>query len=50
MARRGCLAGAAVAALLFVAAAVFAAGWWGSAELEKDRSFIVPSGLPLVIG
>ena len=47
MARRGCLAGAAVAALLFVAAAVFAAGWWGSAELEKDRSFIVPSGSTL---
>lgn len=47
MARRGCLAGAAVAVLLFIAAAVFAAGWWGSAELDEERSFVVPSGSSL---
>ena len=36
-----------VAALLLALAAAlgwFAAGWWGSANLDEDRAFIVPSG------
>jgi UPF0755 protein len=42
--RKGCTI---VAALLLVCAAAlgwFAAGWWGSANLDEDRAFIVPSG------
>lgn len=39
---------AGVAALLFVAALVtFGSGWWGSSRIEKDTSFIVPSGSSL---
>lgn len=39
---------AGVAALLFVAALVtFGSGWWGSSRIEKDTSFLVPSGSSL---
>ncbi|MBX7514898.1 endolytic transglycosylase MltG [Qipengyuania sp. GH38] len=38
----------AVAALVIAAAAVwFASGWFGSAQIEEDTSFIVPSGSTL---
>jgi UPF0755 protein len=48
MTRRAGLIGAAAAAvLLAIAGIVFAAGWWGSAELDEERSFIVPSGSTL---
>jgi UPF0755 protein len=45
--RAGLVGAAAAVVLLVVAAIVFATGWWGSAEIEEDRSFIVPSGSSL---
>lgn len=45
--RKGC---SVLAALLLVGAVAlgwFAAGWWGGANLEEDRAFIVPSGSSL---
>ncbi|MXO64883.1 endolytic transglycosylase MltG [Altericroceibacterium endophyticum] len=48
MIRRGVvfliLAGMAV---VLIGAAIFASGWWGSANLEKDRAFLVSSGSSL---
>jgi UPF0755 protein len=47
MSRRGC---SLVAALLLVGAlalGLFAAGWWGPANLDDERPFIVPSGASL---
>jgi UPF0755 protein len=47
MARRGGLAGTALLLLLLIAGLVFAGGWWGSSQLDKDRSFVVPRGASL---
>ena len=48
MAKRSALMLGAVAALVIAAAAVwFASGWFGSAQIEEDTSFIVPSGSTL---
>ena len=47
MKRRGCLLAAALGVLLLGAVAWLAAGWWGSADVEEDTSFVVPSGATL---
>lgn len=47
MVRRGCLVLAALGILAFIGVAIFAAGWYGSANVEKDTSFLVPSGSSL---
>ena len=47
MKRIGCLAAAVLGLLLALGAIWFAAGWWGSAEVEEDSAFIVPSGATL---
>lgn len=48
MKQRGALVlGAAAALLAAIGAIWFAAGWWGSADVEKDTSFIVPTGATL---
>ena len=48
MAKRSALMLGAVAALVIAAAAVwFASGWFGSAQIEEDTPFIVPSGSTL---
>ena len=48
MAKRSALMLGAVAALVIAAAAVwFASGWFGSAQIEEDTTFIVPSGSTL---
>jgi UPF0755 protein len=47
MRRRGCLFAAALGILLLGALAWFAGGWWGSAQLDEDTSFLVPSGATL---
>ncbi|PEQ10802.1 aminodeoxychorismate lyase [Novosphingobium sp. PC22D] len=45
--RRGCLLAALLALAMAVALGVFLRGWFGSGPLEKDASFIVPSGASL---
>jgi len=45
--RRGWLLAALLGAAIVAASWVFLAGWFGSGPLEKDRSFIVPSGASL---
>lgn len=47
MIRRGCLVVAALGILAFIGVAVFAAGWYGSANFEEDTTFVVPSGSSL---
>ncbi len=47
MKKAGCLAAAALALILAVGAVWFLSGWWGSAEVEEDTTFIVPSGASL---
>jgi len=47
MMRRGCLLGTALLLLALVAAIVFASGWWGSARIDEDTTFIVPAGASL---
>ena len=47
MKNAGCLAAAALALILAVGAVWFLSGWWGSAEVEEDTTFIVPSGASL---
>lgn len=47
MMRRGCLLLAAFGLLALIAAGIFASGWYGSAELEEDAPFVVPSGSSL---
>jgi UPF0755 protein len=47
MKRRGCLVAALLGVLLLGALAWFAAGWWGSAQVEEDTSFLVPNGATL---
>ncbi|SFP27804.1 UPF0755 protein [Qipengyuania nanhaisediminis] len=48
MTKRSALMLGAVAALVIAAAAVwFASGWFGSAQIEEDTTFIVPSGSTL---
>jgi len=47
MIRRGCLFVAVMGILAFVGAAIFAVGWHGSANIEEDTTFVVPSGSSL---
>lgn len=47
MKKVGCLLAGALALLLAVGAIWFLSGWWGSAEVDEDTSFIVPSGASL---
>ncbi len=47
MVRRGCLVLAALGILAFIGAAVFAAGWYGSADIDEDTPFVVSSGSTL---
>ncbi len=47
MIRRGYLALVAFAVLAFLGVAIFASGWYGAAKIEKETSFIVPSGSSL---
>ncbi|MGI8942723.1 MAG: endolytic transglycosylase MltG [Qipengyuania sp.] len=47
MKKFGCFAAAVLALLFAIAAIWFASGWWGSAEIEEDTAFIVPSGATL---
>lgn len=47
MVRRGCLVLAALGILTFIGAAVFAAGWYGSADIDEDTPFVVSSGSTL---
>lgn len=42
--RKGCTIVAALLLVLAAALGWFATGWWGSANLDEDRAFIVPSG------
>lgn len=44
---RGCMILAALGALALIGAAFFAAGWYGSANVEQDTAFVVPSGSSL---
>jgi len=44
MLRKGCLLVGILALLGVLAAGVFAAGWWGGAEVSDETEFIVPSG------
>jgi UPF0755 protein len=44
---RGCILAALLGAVLLVAAGLFLRGWYGSGPLEKDVSFVVPSGASL---
>ena len=46
MRKLGCLVAAAVL-LLVAGGAWFASGWYGAADLEEDRTFIVPQGSTL---
>ena len=41
------IAGGLAALVVLIAAIWFAAGWWGSASVEEDTNFIVPSGTTL---
>lgn len=45
--KRVLVAGAAAVLLALVGIIWFAAGWWGSASVEEDTSFIVPTGANL---
>ena len=47
MRKAGCLLAAAFALVLAIGAVWFLSGWWGSAEVEEDTNFIVPSGASL---
>lgn len=47
MRRRGCIVAGALAALALLAAVVFGSLAFGSAQVEKDTAFIVPSGATL---
>ena len=47
MKKAGCLLAGVLSLVLAVAAIWFVSGWWGSAEIEEDTNFIVPSGASL---
>ena len=47
MKKAGCLLAGVLSLVLAVAAIWFVSGWWGSAEIEDDTNFIVPSGASL---
>lgn len=47
MVRRGSLVVAALGILAFIVAAIFAGGWYGSANVREDTPFIVPGGSTL---
>ncbi len=47
MVRRGCIFIAALAVLAFAGIAVFASGWYGSANVKEETTFIVPAGSSL---
>jgi UPF0755 protein len=44
---RGCLLAALVGVVLVIAGGLFLHGWYGSGPLEKDTTFVVPSGSSL---
>jgi len=45
--RRGCWLAALIGVALIITLGVFLGGWFGSGPLEKEKSFIVPSGSSL---
>lgn len=45
--KRALYLGAAAALVALIGAFWFAAGWWGSADVEEDTNFIVPTGSTL---
>jgi UPF0755 protein len=45
--KAGCLLAGVLSLALAIGAIWFLSGWWGSAEVEEDTSFIVPSGASL---
>jgi len=45
--KAGCLLAGVLSLVLAIAAIWFVSGWWGSAEIEEDTNFIVPSGASL---
>lgn len=47
MVRRGSMIMAALGVLALISAAIFAAGWYGSANIEEDTPFVVPAGSSL---
>ena len=47
MKKAGCLLAGVLSLVLAVVAIWFVSGWWGSAEIEEDTNFIVPSGASL---
>ena len=47
MKKAGCLLAGVLSLVLAIAAIWFVSGWWGSAEIEEDTNFIVPSGASL---
>ncbi|WP_421990891.1 endolytic transglycosylase MltG [Qipengyuania sp.] len=47
MKKAGCLLAGVLSLALAIGAIWFLSGWWGSAEVEEDTSFIVPSGASL---
>ncbi len=47
MRKAGLLAGGVLALVLAIGAIWFLSGWWGSAEIEEETNFIVPSGASL---
>ena len=47
MKKAGCLLTSVLALVLAIGAIWFLSGWWGSAQVEDDTNFIVPSGASL---
>ena len=47
MKKAGCLLTSVLALVLAIGVIWFLSGWWGSAQVEDDTNFIVPSGASL---
>ena len=47
MKKAGCLLAGVLALVLAIGAIWFLSGWWGTAEIDEDTNFIVPSGASL---
>jgi len=45
--KAGCLLAGVLALVLAIGAIWFLSGWWGTAEIDEDTNFIVPSGASL---
>jgi UPF0755 protein len=41
--KAGCLLAGVLALVLAIGAIWFLSGWWGTAEIDEDTNFIVPS-------